>query len=135
MQPSERAAPDVVVPVIEERVEIDRRVEDTGAVRVRKHVEQRTERVQVPLRREEISIERVPIGRYVDAPPGNRVEGDVLVVPLVEEVVETRRRLFVREELRIRKTLETTTSEPEDVVLRREDVVVERDGDGETPSR
>lgn len=115
-----------VVPVIEERAEIDRRVVDTAEVHVRKRVHEHTEEVSPVVRREELAIERVPVNRYVESPPGNRVEGDVLVVPLLEEVVVVEKRLLLREELHIRKKLVAEASTPQQVVLRREEVEVER---------
>ena len=49
-----------------------------------------------------IEVERVAIGCYVDVVPPSRQEGDVLVVPIVDEVVLVEKRLLLREEIRIR---------------------------------
>jgi uncharacterized protein (TIGR02271 family) len=117
---------ETVVPVLEERVDVRREPFDVAKVQVRKHVEERVETVAPPVHREEITVERVPVDRWVDAPPGNRLEGDVLVVPLLEEVVVVQKRLRVREELRIRKTLVQEASVPQQVTLQREEVDVER---------
>lgn len=115
-----------VVPVIEEKVEIDRHLVDTAEVHVRKHVSEHTEQVSPMTRRETISVEHVPVNRYVESPPGTRMEGDVLVVPVLEEVVVVEKRLLLREEVHIRKTFVEERGAPQDVVLRREDVEVER---------
>lgn len=116
----------VVVPVIEEEVEIDRRLVDTAEVHVRKRVHERTEQVRPTARREEITVEHVPVNRYVESAPETRVEGDVLVVPVLEEVLVVEKRLLLREEVHIRKTFVEERVAPQDVVLRREEVEIER---------
>src|SRR5579885_363982 len=50
---------------------------------------------------DEYEIEHVPVGRVLDAPVAQRQEGDTLVLPVVEEVLVYRRKLFLREEIRI----------------------------------
>jgi uncharacterized protein (TIGR02271 family) len=119
-------ASSAVIPVIAEQVDVAKRIVDVARVRVHKRVSERVEVVAPELTREEITVERVPVNRYVDAPPGNRAEGDVLVVPLLEEVLVVEKRLLVREELRIEKTLVPLPSEPQQITLRREDVEIER---------
>src|SRR5690348_6327677 len=56
--------------------------------------------------RERLSIDRVPIGKLVSAkaPPPTRIEGDTLVLPLLEEVFVVSRQLRLREEVRITRT-------------------------------
>ncbi|AKF03601.1 DUF2382 domain-containing protein [Sandaracinus amylolyticus] len=117
---------DVVIPVVDERAEIERRLVDTAEVHVRKRVTERVEQVVPDGFREEVAIERVAVDRYVDVAPGDRMEGDVLVVPIVEEVVVVQKRLVLREELHIRKRRVPIESAPQEVVLRREDVEIER---------
>ncbi|UJR83931.1 DUF2382 domain-containing protein [Sandaracinus amylolyticus] len=117
---------DVVIPVVDERAEIERQLVDTAEVRVHKRVTERVEHVVPEAYREEVAVERVPVDRYVDAAPGNRMEGDVLVVPVLEEVVVVQKKLLLREELHIRRRRVPIESAPQDVVLRREDVEIER---------
>jgi stress response protein YsnF len=50
-----------------------------------------------------VEVERVPIGRVIDAVPAVKDEGDLLVVPVVEETVVVERRLVLKEELHIRR--------------------------------
>jgi stress response protein YsnF len=66
-------------------------------------------------------------------PPQPRVEGNVTVVPIVEEVLVVEKRLLVKEEVRI--TLRDTTERVEvPVQLRRQRAVVERTGDMGQPA-
>lgn len=112
----------VTIPVVEERLAVERRTRERG-VRVDKRVLEREAVVDVPLLDEEIQVERVAINRELDAPVGAHYEGETLVVPLLEEVVVTHKRLILREEIRITKRSVRKT-EHERVTLRREEAVV-----------
>lgn len=115
----------VVIPVVAEELQVGRRTVETGRVRVRKLVQEHVEQVDEPLLREEVQVERVAINQLIDQAPAVRDEGDVLIVPVVEEVLVVEKRLMLREELRISKR-RISTNESQEVVLRREEVVVER---------
>jgi uncharacterized protein (TIGR02271 family) len=93
----------LVVPVRVEALEIEKRQVETGCVRISKVVHERDELVDEPLRREEVSIERVPINRFVDEAIPVRYEGNTMIVSLLEEVSVIEKRLMLREELWITK--------------------------------
>ena len=84
LEPSSAGSPEGVVPVTEERLEVDRRTVETGAVRVRKRVHEHTEQVNEPLVSEFVESQRVPVGRVLHAPVGIRQEGDVTIVPVIQ---------------------------------------------------
>src|SRR3954469_17174351 len=114
------------VPVTEEQVEVHREVVDTGrTLRLRKQVEEVPAQVREPVTREVVDVQRVPVGRVIDASPAVRHEGDVMVVPVVQERLVTRKELVLVEKIRITRRLEVAQAEAK-VVLRRERVVVER---------
>ena len=50
-----------------------------------------------------MSITRVPIHRPVDAPPPVRTEGDITVIPVLEEVTIIQRQLRLKEEIHLRR--------------------------------
>jgi uncharacterized protein (TIGR02271 family) len=108
-----------------EEVSFDRETVETGRVRVRRVTREHPETVELPLTKETFEVERVAIGREIDAAPSPRQEGDTLVIPVVEEVIVTQRRLVLKEELRLRR-VRTTEQHRETVVLRRQEAVVER---------
>jgi uncharacterized protein (TIGR02271 family) len=116
---------DNTIPVTEEALEISRRRVDTGALRVRKHVQEEAVNAQEPVVRDTVDVERVPIGRVVDSAPGMRQEGDVTVVPVIEERLVTRKELVLVEEIRLTRRREVTQASA-DLTLRRERVVIER---------
>jgi len=119
-----------VIPVVEEILDVRQRRVETGRVRITKIIHEREEEVKAPRVREEVTIERVTLNRMVDAPVSMRQEGDTFIIPLLEEVVVMEKRLMVKEELRITKRrIEEPASQQ--VMLRREEVVVERLGPSE----
>src|SRR5215207_1962365 len=117
----------VVVPVVAEGVEVERRWVETGKVRVSKRVNERVEVVDEPLLLEEVHVERVPVDRVVDGPVPVRYEGDTMIVPLFEEVLFVEKRLVLKEELRITKR-RREERRPQEVTLRSEEAKVERLG-------
>jgi uncharacterized protein (TIGR02271 family) len=119
----------ITLPVVQEEFDVGKRVVDTGIVRVRTTTSEHEELVQMPLEREDVIVERVAIGRAVDAPLDVRHEGDVMIVPVHEEVIVVRRQRMVKDELHIRRRLSTVDA-TQPVVLRRQDVSVEHEPAG-----
>jgi uncharacterized protein (TIGR02271 family) len=117
---------DVVVPVLEEQLRVSHRWIETGhAMRVRKLVREHTRDVELPAWREQVLVERVPVDRVIDAPVAVHHEGEVLVIPVVEERLVMRTERVLREEVRItRRRVAEPRVEP--VTLRHEVAIVER---------
>jgi len=114
-----------IVPVLEERLDVQKQAVETGRVRVRKVVHESEAVIDEPLLREEARIERVPINRRVDAPIPVRQEGDKTILSLVEEVLVVEKRLMLTEELHI-SLKRVETREPQRVLLRREEAEIDR---------
>jgi uncharacterized protein (TIGR02271 family) len=124
--------------LLEEQVSFERERVETGRVRVRVVTRAHDEAFEVPLTRESVEVQRVPIGREVDAIPPRRQEGDTTIVPIVEEVVVVQRKLVLKEELHL-KLVRVTEQHRETVTLRRQEALVERlpaeqHRQGETPT-
>lgn len=115
-----------IIPVVEENVRIGKEVVETGSVRLTKRVNQEEIWVDVPVAREELHVERVPINQYVDtAPEPVRYEGDTMIVPILKEEVVVQKRLVLVEEVRVtRRRIETNV--PQQVSLRKEEIQVDR---------
>jgi uncharacterized protein (TIGR02271 family) len=124
-RPSDPAAPAVTLPVIAEELEVLREKVSTGAVRVRIEPMEAQTPVQLESISEEVDVERVAVGREVEARVEPWHEGDVLVVPVYEETVVLQRRIVLKEELRLRPRRERRAWE-ETVPLRRDRAQVER---------
>jgi len=78
------------------------------------------------LAREAVEVERREVGRFVDEAPPVREEGDLIIVPVLEEVLVIEKRLRLTEELVIRRS-RTEERHQETVALRRDRAVVERE--------
>jgi uncharacterized protein (TIGR02271 family) len=117
--------PPLVLPVLEEALDVQTRRVETGRVRLHKAVHTREVLVDEPLLREEVVIERVPVNRVVEGPIPMRYEGDTMILSLLEEVLVVETRLLLKEEVRI-TTRRTDRHAPERVTLRHEDVTLER---------
>jgi len=115
----------VVVPVVEERVEVGSESTPAGTVRVRIEVEEGRERVDLAEMREEYQPSVHAIGRPVDARRDAYLDGDDVVIPVYEERVVVERRLFLKEEIRLRRARHVFHHE-QDVPVRRERAVFER---------
>jgi uncharacterized protein (TIGR02271 family) len=122
-----RADPVQTIPVHEERLRITRRAVQTDRVVLRKTVTEHEEPVDLSLRSETLSVERVPVNRVVASPPAVREEGDEMIVPVLEEIMVVETRLVLKEELRIRR-IHATRTEHRTARLRREEVAVEHLG-------
>jgi uncharacterized protein (TIGR02271 family) len=105
----------------EEELRAGTREREAGSVRVRKRVRTDRERVEVPTRHEEVTVERVPVeGEATEAEIGD----DEVSIPVTEEEVVVEKRPVAKEEVRIRKdVVEDTEVVEEDV--RREEVDVD----------
>ena len=105
----------------EEELVAGTREREAGQLKVRKRVRTDRERIEVPTRHEEVSVERVPVeGEAAEAEIGE-VE---VVVPVTEEEIVVHKRPVVKEEVRIRKdVVEDTEVVEEDI--RREEIEVE----------
>ena len=88
---------------------------------VREHV------VEVPVAHEIIEVEHVPIGQVVEVAPAIRYEGDVTILPVMEEVevVVIQRRLILKEEIHVRRR-QVTETHRETISLRTQTAVVTR---------
>jgi uncharacterized protein (TIGR02271 family) len=124
----------IVIPLLEEQLKIARQKVLTGGVRVHKTVNERTETIDEPTLKEEMEIQRVPVNQFITEPPAVRYEGDVMIVPLMEEVLVVEKKLVLREEIRITKRRNTLRN-PQQYVVRREEATLEQiqpDANGES---
>jgi uncharacterized protein (TIGR02271 family) len=116
----------ITIPVIAEQAEVHKRLVETGRVRITKQVKEYQEVIEEPLLREQVTVERVPVHRIIEnREAGIRQEGDITVIPVLEEVLVVEKRLLLKEEVRIRRA-QTTSQEPQIVTLRREEIEMER---------
>ncbi|WP_230532751.1 YsnF/AvaK domain-containing protein [Microvirga roseola] len=127
---SNTSADEEAIPLAEEELRVGKR-EVTDKVRVRTVTDVETELAHASLMSESVDVSRVPINRVVEQAPEVRTENDVTIVPVLEEVLVVEKRLVLKEELHIRRGVETEDVDVP-VELRKQRAVVERipiDGD------
>jgi uncharacterized protein (TIGR02271 family) len=78
---------ETVVPVIEEELKVGKRSVESGRVQIVKRIEQREQLIDQPLLKDEVQITRVPVNRPIDRVLPVRQEGEVLIIPVMEEIL------------------------------------------------
>jgi uncharacterized protein (TIGR02271 family) len=116
---------DEIIELAEEQLRVSKREVERGRVVIRTRVEEREEIAEATLRQEDVTVERVPIGRLVEAAPSVREEDGVLIVPVIEERLVVTTELVLKEVIRITKKSRTEIVR-EPVRLRSERVEIER---------
>ncbi len=114
------------IPVMEEQLLVDKKVVETGKVKISKTVTRQETSVDIPLVHEEYDIQRVPINKYVEkAPPAVRHEGDTMIVPVLREVLVVEKHYEIMEEIHITKR-KVEKQETQQVTLLKENIHIER---------
>lgn len=111
--------------LLAEDLSVGKEAVETGRVRVSKQTHTREVAVEESLLRESAEIVTIPIGRQIFEMPSVRHEGETIVVPIVEEILHTERRLILKEEVRITRR-KTTEQFHDRVTLRYQEAVVTR---------
>lgn len=117
--------PGARIPLYEEKLSIARRVVESGRVQVSRTTQSHQQPVDELLGHDEVEVERHAVGQPIDSMPSIRQEGDVTIVPVVEEVLKIERRLVLKEEVRIRR-VQRTERYQDTVTLRKQEAVVSR---------
>ena len=116
---------DVNVPVYEEELVAGKRQEQIGDVRLHKDVVTEQETVPVTLRREEVTVERIPVsGQANQADAKNAFKNEDIDVPVMGEEAVVGKQVHETEEVRLHKQGVTEQEQVSDTV-RKERVVVD----------
>lgn len=115
----------LTIPVIVEELDVHTHTVETGKVRITKLVREHEETINPPLLAEVVNVEHVAVNQIIDSPVSIRYEGETMIIPLLEEVLVVEKRLMLKEEVHITKH-QTETHQPQTVMRRSEEIVVER---------
>ena len=126
MSDQERQPEDLHIPLHAEEISVSRREAKKGNVHIALITGTREQLVDEELTQVRVEIERVPIGRTIEVVPPIGQEGDITIIPVVEEIVVVERRLVLKEEVRVRR-VSTKEQHQETVVLRQQEAVVTRE--------
>jgi uncharacterized protein (TIGR02271 family) len=132
MPDQERQPKDLRIPLHVEEVSVSRREIKKANVRIALITGTREQLIDEELTHVRVEIERVPIGRTIEVVPPISHEGDITIIPVVEEMVVVERRLVLKEEVRVRR-VSTKEQHQETVVLRQQEAVITRE-DPDSPS-
>jgi uncharacterized protein (TIGR02271 family) len=121
-QPGSDLQEEMTVQRSEEELRAGTREREAGHVKVRKRVRMDRERIEVPTRREEVSVERMPVEGEAS---GAQIGEEEVSVPVVEEEVVVGKRAVAKEEIRIRKDVVEDTEVVEEDVRREEVEIVD----------
>lgn len=108
-----------------EELSVGKTIHETGKLRVAKKTHAEDAAVDADLIHEDAIVETVPRGHRIFAMPATRVEGDTTIIPVVEEVLYTEKRLVLKEEIRVTRR-RTAEHFHDTVTLRRQEAVVTR---------
>ena len=108
-----------------EDLSVEKEAVETGRPHVSKQTRTREANVDEDLIREDATVETVPKGHRILAMPVTRVEGDTTIIPVVEEVLYTEKRIILKEEIRVTRR-RTTEHFHDTVTLRHQEAVVSR---------
>jgi len=126
-----RSSDQVNVPVVEEELTANKTSREAGSVRLRKFVHTELRHFTVPVTREEVRVERVPVAddlRSTSSVGDTAFQEKTIEVPIMEEEVTVSKRPVVKEEVRVSK--ERVTEEKDlSGEIRKEEVRIE----GEDP--
>jgi uncharacterized protein (TIGR02271 family) len=114
------------IPVVEERLRINRQAVETGSVILNKTVHEKNLIVESIVAHDRVTVERVQINRELrSAPPAVRYEGNKMIIPILKEEIVVQKKLILVEEFHITKDkVEEQIQKP--VVVRKEGIAIDQ---------
>jgi len=126
---TQRTETDSTLQLREEELQAHKQSVETGKVRIGKEIVSEQQTLEVPVTREEVTIERRPVARRAaDGAIGE--SNETIQVPVHEEQVSVDKRAVVTEEINVGKRAVQETKQVSGTV-RREEARIENDGDVE----
>ncbi len=125
---------EIVIPLHEEQISVTKRVVAKNRVQVARTTRESEQLVDEVLAREQVEVEHKAVGKTVETMPSVREEGDTIIIPVVEEILVIERKLFLKEEVHIRR-VHGTDRHQERVTVRKQEATVTRAPVSEDDSR
>lgn len=95
---------EIVIPVLAESLHVDTATASTGGVRVIKRIVTDQQMLDHHLRTENVEIKRIPMNKVVDGPQPTIQTDDLIIIPVVQEVLKIERQWVVTEEIHVSKS-------------------------------
>lgn len=112
----------------EERLDVGTTEVQTGEVNVSKTVNEENQTIDVPVKHEEVTIERHPVTDETPTDGSLDLEAETINIPVTEEQIDVNKRAVVTDEVTINKETKEEVKEVSDTV-RKEDLDVQTHGD------
>ncbi|MHB8955402.1 MAG: YsnF/AvaK domain-containing protein [Pirellulaceae bacterium] len=122
-----RSGADESIELHEEQLDVHKDTVKTGEVRVRKEVHTEHQTLDVPVKKEEVVIERHPVTGH-EASSSDFAEGDEIRVPVTEEQVHVEKKPVAKERVNVSKR-EVKDTERVEGTVRKEDIRIDQEGD------
>lgn len=113
------------IPVVEETATVSTQRVVSGRVRIVTQTEEINHLLPTDLASVEVDVVRVPIDRRIETIPDVVTEGEVTIIPVVEERLVVTRELYLREEIHVRR-IEHKETVDVPATTRRQTVQIER---------
>ena len=114
------------IPVMQEKVNVEKKTIEKGRVKISKIVKEESEVLNLPTKTEQVYIKRVPVNKIVENIPETvRYEGNTMIIPVLQEVTVTEKKLLLVEEIHVTKT-SVSSEETKEITLRKEEINIER---------
>nr|WP_024966726.1 YsnF/AvaK domain-containing protein [Pantoea sp. IMH] len=125
---AEQAERAEIMPLAEEEVTLSKQREVDSRLRLERTTHSVDKLLEAELTRDEVHIEHVAKNQLLtsDDSPQVRQEGEVLIIPVIEEQVEIIRRKVLKEEIHIHKRTKTELFR-ESVTLRNQEVTITKE--------
>jgi uncharacterized protein (TIGR02271 family) len=119
-------APLQTIPVIEEFIQIDKKIVEKATVHIRKNVSEETVSIPLLTSQDHYEVERIPMNTFIEEiPPPYRQEGDTIIIPVLVEETIIQKRYKLVEEVRLTKTIKDTVHNQE-ITLKKETITINR---------
>lgn len=119
--------------VVEENVSVQTRKISNGRVRIAVRTEEIDHILPAEVSSVDVDVVRVTVGRRIETVPEVVTDGDVTIIPVVEERLVVTRELYLKEEIHVRRIERTDTVEVE-ATSRRQTAQIERLSAGQAHS-
>jgi stress response protein YsnF len=121
-------AEELHIPLVDEQLIVQKRQVEQDRVSISTTSTEQVEHVSTNLASDEVLIEKVSINRDVDGPLDIRQEGDVLIIPVMEQRPVVKHQWVLKEEIHVRIVQRSETVQIP-ISLKKTDVSVQRRSD------
>ena len=118
-------AQEIVIPVVEETVVVDKEVFESEKIFIRKTIKTENVNINIPLINDVCEIHYVPSDKVFDSYPLSRQVGDTMIIPIVKEILVIKKKYQMTQEIHVTK-IKTSTPFLQQIELKKEQVKVER---------